>query len=168
MEIAMPLVPQATHIHAFLRENAFTCDLPPRVINLLATKASISSFAEGEYIFRASGPATCFYLIKAGTVCLQGHESSGTLRVWKLAEGALLGWSCLTEPYSYLLDARAETAVQLIAFPADDLRSLLSQDHELGYYLYLVLMKAAAQRIAPYADRKHIPPQNTPIRGKVS
>lgn len=142
-----------TKIHAFLRENPYTGNLPPRIINLLAAEGRLVSYADGEYLFHAGQPAENIYLVRTGNVWLQGKDETDELRVWSVGDESLVGWSVLTEPYMYLLDARAHGSVEVLAIPAGNLRQLLELDHEVGYHIFPILLKAAAQRIVPYSSR---------------
>lgn len=146
-------------VHSELRENVHTRHLPPRVINKIAAVGRIAKYEDGEYLFHQGDFAGHIYIIIKGTVWLQSRETGDGVRVWTIGAPDLVGWSCLTPPFHYLLDARASGRVEALELDANALREQIQVDHELGYHLFQILLSTAAQRLAPYL---HAPGESAP------
>lgn len=105
-------------------------------LKLLAACAALRSFEPDTYLLREHEPAGAFYLIRSGTVALQGASPGRDARTFMtLGEGDLLGWSWLVEPYRWHYDARAVTPVHTVHFDAGTLRERMERDPALGYDL---------------------------------
>jgi CRP-like cAMP-binding protein len=152
-----------THVHSCLRENVHTQNLPPRLVNILASVGNFISLQDGEYLFRQGDPANSIYLVCTGSVWLQARDAQENMRVWTVGRHDLVGWSCLTPPFSYLLDARAAGPVTGVRLDAVNLRERIQNDHELGFHLFQILLYAASQRLAPYLNRKDAAPWPHPL-----
>lgn len=144
-----PVITSNTLVHGYLTENPHTRNLHPRVINTLAKFGRPVHFNEGEYLFKQGDAADHVYLLRQGTVWLQSHNPSDGMHVWTIESGEIVGWSCLTPPYHYLLDARAASPLETIELDARAIRERIPNDHELGFEVYQILMDAAAKRLAP-------------------
>jgi CRP-like cAMP-binding protein len=142
------LVTSETQVHGYFSENAHTRNLHPRIINLLAQLSRIEHYKEGDYLFKQGDVAEQVYILREGTICLQSHPAE-RLHIWTIQPGEIVGWSCLTPPYEYLLDARASSDASAIVLDARALRERIPEDHELGFEIYQVLMNAAARRLTP-------------------
>ncbi len=110
--------------------------LAPSHLELIAGCAVNERFAAGSYLFHEGRPADRFYLIREGSIALEvsvpGH---GSHVLETLAEGEVVGWSWLFEPYRWQFDGRAVSATGVIAFDGVCLRGKCDSDHELGYEL---------------------------------
>lgn len=140
-------------VHGYLTENPHTRDLHPRVINTLAKLSRPRHFEEGEYLFKQGDAADHVYLLRGGSVWLQSHNPSDGMHVWTIDAGEIVGWSCLTPPYLYLLDARAASTLETIELDARALRERIPNDHELGFEIYQILLEAAAKRLTPHSSQ---------------
>jgi len=89
-----------------------------------------------KYLFRASGAADMFWLIRTGTIALELHGAGrGAVVIETLHAGEVVGWSWLFAPYRLQFDGRAIEPCSLVAFDAPRLRAKCDEDHELGYQL---------------------------------
>jgi CRP/FNR family transcriptional regulator, cyclic AMP receptor protein len=90
----------------------------------------------GRQFFLEGYPADAFYFIQEGSVSIEltmpNHPRSS---VHKVGAGDILGWSWVSPPYQWHLNARRLQATKAIAFDARCLRSKLEDDHELGHEL---------------------------------
>lgn len=110
--------------------------IEPRHLALIAGCGRFTRFAAGETIFQEGEPADRFYLLRAGTVALEGAgPGRGRMTIQALHAGEPLGWSWLFPPYRWHLDAVARDAVAAVAFDGACLRGKCAEDHELGYQL---------------------------------
>jgi CRP/FNR family transcriptional regulator, cyclic AMP receptor protein len=119
----------------------------------LSELAMRTNFAEGEWIFREGERADRFYLIEEGSVILTSRlPTHSHLVIQTLEAGDAVGWSCLFEPYTWHLDARADEATRTLCFHGARLREQCKKDRKLGYELlerisYLLIEGLQATRL---------------------
>jgi CRP/FNR family cyclic AMP-dependent transcriptional regulator len=131
-----------------IREHRFFKDLDPKFIALVVGCAKNVRFEAGEYLFRESGAADQFYLLRHGRVALEMHSpAGGALTFQTLGEGDIVGLSWFVPPYRWAYDARALELVRAIALDAACLRGKLEQDHELGYEVMLRFVPVLIERL---------------------
>ena len=119
-----------------LRQYAHFARLAPEALQKLASIADEQTVAAGQTIFAESDPAEYLYLIVRGEVNLKYELGSGELRVVDtLADGELVGWAALVEPYRCRTLATAVKDTHLVQFRATELRSFCNADHALGHQL---------------------------------
>jgi CRP/FNR family transcriptional regulator, cyclic AMP receptor protein len=117
-------------VHPFLK------GMREQHLRSLSELAMRTNFAEGEWIFREGERADRFYLIEEGSVILTSRlPTHSHLVIQILGAGDAVGWSCLFEPYTWHLNARADEATRTLCFYAARLREQCKQDPELGYEL---------------------------------
>jgi CRP/FNR family transcriptional regulator, cyclic AMP receptor protein len=68
-------------------------------------------------------------------VALEVQAPGRTLRIETLNAGDPVGWSWLSAPYRWQLDARALEPCELLGFDGVCLRGKCETDHNLGYEL---------------------------------
>lgn len=124
-------------LERIVREHPFFRGMEDRHIQLIAGCARNVRFAPGEFIFRAGEPANHFYLIREGQVAVQfaiPHHGARTVRT--VADGEVVGWSWLFDPYQWHFDARVQQPTRALAFDGKCLRDKCEHDHDFGYALY--------------------------------
>jgi CRP-like cAMP-binding protein len=103
---------------------------------LLAGCAHNVRFAAGDFLFRESGPADVFYVVRHGTVALELYvPGRGPVTIETIGGGEVLGWSWLFPSYRWHFDARAVSLVRATEFDATCLREKCDRDPVLGYAL---------------------------------
>jgi CRP-like cAMP-binding protein len=102
----------------------------------------------GTQMFSEGDPADVMNIIVRGEVKIQYVLGSGERRtVDTLADGDILGWSALVEPYKYTAVGTASRDTQLVAIQAARLRELCAQDPLMGYRLTAQIAKLLAHRL---------------------
>ncbi len=135
-------------IEEALKQHPFTADLHPHHLSKLARCCRITRVYTDNYIFRENQPANKFYLVRTGTVMLETERKEGsTASIQTIGAGKLLGCSWVFEPYTWRFDARALGPTEMIEFDADEVRTLFSEDHELGFQLLKRIIKTTFERL---------------------
>jgi CRP-like cAMP-binding protein len=117
-----------------LERHPFFHQLKPAQLLEMARHCEQVSYEAGKYIFKESRPADRFFLILNGQVALEIHDPGrDALIIQTLIEEDLLGWSWLFPPYRWHFDARAVTAVRLLAIEGSWLRQQIEGDPAFGY-----------------------------------
>lgn len=128
--------------HPFLR------GLDPSLIEALSDHAAERDFAPGEFLVRDGEPATGFFLVFEGKVGLEvSAPDRGHLTIQTIGPGEVLGWSWLTPPYRWQLDARALKTVRAVVLDGEVLRRTFDELPEAGYQFLLRLLPVIAQRL---------------------
>jgi len=108
------------------------------------------SFKAGAQVYKKGDPAKKLYLVEEGKIVMGIERYMGTARppmqvtVDIVTKGEAMGWSAFVEPYAYTLGARCIDDSKTIAFDAEKLSALLTQDTAFG----LKFMQATAKVIA--------------------
>ncbi|NJP07527.1 MAG: cyclic nucleotide-binding domain-containing protein [Chloroflexaceae bacterium] len=135
-------------IESILRDHPFFAELEHDDIELIAEHSTNVRFEPDTYIFRQGEPANQFYLITYGKVAIEAFSPErGPLTVLTVAEGEVLGWSWLFEPYIWHFDARTVDMTRAIAINGEKLRAQCEQNHELGYQLMRRGVHVVEQRL---------------------
>jgi len=138
-----------TEILAALAGHPFAQGLAEPHRELLAAGCKPFRHAAGEMLAREGEVAGAFYLIRSGHVALGTHLGErGAVPIQTVGAGEVVGWSWLLPPYRWQFDARAEDAVEGLAFNAAWLRGECERDRDLGYHLVKQLLAVAAARVA--------------------
>ncbi|SCK15810.1 cyclic nucleotide-binding domain-containing protein [Streptomyces sp. WMMB 322] len=96
-----------------------------------------TSFPAGTRMFDEGGAADRFWLLRSGLVALDVHvPGRGTVVVETVADGELLGWSWLFEPYRWHLGARTRTEVHAWEFDARLVRDAMEDSPAAGLALF--------------------------------
>ena len=115
---------------------------------LVAGCGKTGVFEKGKYLLREGDDADVFYAIRSGAVAMEIFvPQRGALTVETIAQGDLLGWSWLVEPYKVHLDARAIDQTKVLAFDAACLRGKCEQDPALGYALMKSFVPVITERL---------------------
>lgn len=125
----------------------FFAGLEPDIAALIAGCSRTLAFEPDAYLFHEGEAAREFYLLREGDVALEMHVPGGTTLVLSTQhEGDVVGASWLIPPYRWNSDARARTAVRVLAVDAACLRAKCEADARTGY--------AMMKRFAPLLVRR--------------
>lgn len=92
----------AEGLEKILRAHPFFHDLDRQDLDFLASCARNERFEAGEFIFREGGDADRLYLIRHGSVAVEvDMPGKDPAIVRTLHEDDILGWSWITEPYTW-------------------------------------------------------------------
>lgn len=121
-------------------------DLDPSIYKELAAASKEIALKTGEWLFMEGDNADALYLVIEGKIDLKINlDRAGQRRqnISTVAEGHMMGWSALVEPYMYTLSAIAIADCRLIALEASAVRDMMERHPEIGY----TIMKRLAQAI---------------------
>jgi len=121
--------------------------LSPTHSALLASHAEVSTFIEGQFIFRLKEDATAFWVILEGRVALDVPSPRGARVISTLGPEDILGFSWLFEPHEWQFDARAVNLVHAVQFDGAAIRRACEADHELGYQLMRRFARVVTARL---------------------
>jgi CRP/FNR family transcriptional regulator, cyclic AMP receptor protein len=114
----------------------------------IAMIAEEKTIPAGARVFNEGDPASHMLIIVKGEINIEFLLGDGELRVVDtMAEGDLLGWSALIEPYKMTANGTAAKNTDLIRFDAVKLRQLCEKDAMLGYRLIAQIAKLLAHRL---------------------
>jgi CRP/FNR family cyclic AMP-dependent transcriptional regulator len=122
-------------IEQYLPQHPFFSGLDTSTIELLAGCAVNVHFHPQDYLFRESGPADTFYVVRRGRVSLEVSTPGGPRVLDVAQDDDVVGWSWLVPPYRWMFDAKATTEVSAVAFDATCLRAKSEADPAVGYAL---------------------------------
>ncbi len=131
-----------------LADHPFVKDLPAALVASMSRIAVERSFETGELLLREGEPAREFLLIVDGKVALEvATPERPRLTIQTVGPGEVLGWSWLTFPYHWRLDARALKPTHAFSVDSDRLRTFLNEDPANGFQFLLHLLPVIAQRL---------------------
>lgn len=103
-----------------------------------------TSFHAGARLFEEGGVADRFWLLRSGLVALDVHvPGRGPVVVETVADGELLGWSWLFEPYRWHLGARTRTEVHAWEFDAGLVLDAMEDSPAAGLALFRTIADEA-------------------------
>jgi CRP-like cAMP-binding protein len=142
----------------FVMEHPFFTGMRPQYLDILAASATEVKFAAGQIIFREDEPASQFYLIGKGRVCLEAHEvADGTVPIQTVGPGEVLGWSWLFPPFAWHVQARAIEPVEAVVLDGAHLLVTAEKDKTFGYELMKRVCQVVIHRLQ--ATRKRLAAQ---------
>jgi CRP-like cAMP-binding protein len=105
-------------------------------------------------IFTEHMPAEALYIIKSGTVRIslmagEGEETGLLL----LGQGEFFGELALIQEMNRLVNARAETPVELMVLTRKDFQALLDLDPRTGARILMTITKLLAMRVKAYNEK---------------
>jgi len=124
--------------------------LSDSMLENLATISSINEHRAGDYIFNEGDDAKSLYSVIDGKVGLEIEKNSSTrILIDNITKGMTLGFSALvdTEAKSYTTSAKALTDTKLFTWKAADLKTLFSQDYEMGFLFMKRIAKIVKTRL---------------------
>lgn len=133
-----------------LKEYEFFSAMTEEQLQDLAAIATAESYQAGDTIYLIDEPAKKLYIVASGKVVMfmdspmGPHRPSMQVNVDFLTDGTAMGWSSLVEPHIYTLGAMCIEKTEVIAFDAETLRKMITDDCALG----LKVMQSTAKIIA--------------------
>jgi CRP-like cAMP-binding protein len=135
-------------LEPILAQHPFFAQMEARHLHLLVSCATNRRFEAGEFLLREGAEANQFFLIRSGRVSLEiDIPQRGPITIQTVGPGDILGWSWLTPPYRWSLDARALEPTRALALDGACLRDKCAEDHDLGYELFRRFAPIIAQRL---------------------
>jgi CRP-like cAMP-binding protein len=122
-------------------------DLNPEQLRKLLPIAEDQQFEAGAVIFREGDRSAYLFLIVSGDVALEETAGARSVQVQILHAGEAMGWSALTDGGHAHFQARALSAVSLVAFPSEHIRHLCDQNPDVGYPLMRHLLELVTERL---------------------
>jgi CRP/FNR family cyclic AMP-dependent transcriptional regulator len=119
-----------------LRQMDLTAGLSDPELGELAKIARHTDLPPAAVVFREGQNQSVIYWVVDGAITL---ETTGArlkpIVLLTVGPGEVLGWSALVGDSRMTARASTVTNTRLIGFPADDLKKLCDQNHELGYHV---------------------------------
>lgn len=110
--------------------------LSDQMLDQLVPIAELLQFEAEEFIFRQGDPANRFYMLLQGKVLLEQHITSKiTVSLSAIKPGYSFGWSAILDAVTFSTDAICAQQSQLLTFRAEKLKTLLENNHSMGYIL---------------------------------
>jgi CRP-like cAMP-binding protein len=122
----------------------------PRDLAELARRATLVGFDESERVFTQGNPATCLYLLVAGTVELSvGGMGGGPALVVQTVthQGYPIGWSAMVEPHVYRATATARRPTRLLAIGREALEHRARANPGFGMTLMRAVVGMVGDRL---------------------
>jgi CRP/FNR family cyclic AMP-dependent transcriptional regulator len=134
-----------------LRRFSLFADLDPGIYEELAAASKETLLKTGEWLFMEGDDADALYLVLEGKIDLKVNldpKGQRQQNVSTVAEGHMMGWSALVEPYIYTLSAVAVADCRLVSLEASAVRDIMERNPEIGYTIMKRLAKAIGARLA--------------------
>ena len=142
--------PRGAEVLEHLLGSPFLEGFDPRDLAELARRATVVSFDESEPVFTQGNPATCLYLLVAGTVELSvGGEGGGPGLVVETVthQGYPIGWSAMVEPHLYRATATAREPTRLVAIGREALEHQAGANPGFGMTLMRAVVGIVGDRL---------------------
>jgi CRP/FNR family transcriptional regulator, cyclic AMP receptor protein len=131
-----------------LSGHAFFQGMPPGLVGAAVAAAEARSFRAGEYLLREGRAADTFFAVVQGKVALEIFAADRVrLTVQTVGPGEVLGWSALTPPHRWTLDAIAVKPTHALAIDGSALTSHFARVPSDGYEFLRRLVPVLAGRI---------------------
>ena len=105
-------------------------------------------------IFTEKMPAEALYIIKSGTVKITMMAGEGEeMGLLLLGPGEFFGELALVQEDVRLVNARAETAIDLLVLTRKDFQALLDLEPRMGARMLTVITKLLAMRVKAYHEK---------------
>jgi len=105
-------------------------------------------------IFTEKMPAEALYIVKSGTVRITMMAGEGEeMGLLILGAGDFFGELALVQEDVRLVNARAETAVDLLMLTRKDFHSLLDLDPRTASHILMTISRLLAMRVKAYSER---------------
>jgi CRP/FNR family transcriptional regulator, cyclic AMP receptor protein len=131
-----------------LASHTFFRGLSPGLLRAAAEKATERTFRRGEFLLREGRAADEFFAVIDGKVALEVFAADRLrITVQTVGPGEVVGWSWLTPPHRWSLDAIAVKPTRAISIPAAALWTRFSAEPAEGYEFLLRLVPVLAGRI---------------------
>ncbi|MBI2850626.1 MAG: cyclic nucleotide-binding domain-containing protein [Chloroflexi bacterium] len=116
----------------------------------VASLAVEKQYEAGTTIFTAGDSAEALFVLQEGRVAIQmtlpetGDLASRRITVDVVTKNEILGWSAILEPYKYTFTAVCIQQTVALLISGNKLRSLLRDNHKIGYEVMEGLAKVIA------------------------
>lgn len=105
-------------------------------------------------IFTEKMPAEALYIIKRGTVKITMMAGEGEeMGLLLLGPGEFFGELSLVQEDVRLVNARADTAIDLLLLTRKDFQALLDLEPRMGARMLIIITKLLAMRVKVYSER---------------
>jgi len=109
---------------------------------------------ENTTIFTEKMPAEALYIVKSGTVKITMMAGEGEeMGLLRLGPGDFFGELALVQEDVRLVNARAETAIDLLLLTRKDFQALLDLEPRMGARMLTIITKLLAMRVKMYNER---------------
>jgi CRP-like cAMP-binding protein len=131
-----------------IADHPFFQGLSRELVEVLARNATEQTYNTGDLLIREGEPANEFLLVTNGKVALEVvAPDRPRLTIQTIGPGEVIGWSWITAPYRWQLDARALKPTKAIVLEAPILREALESRPSDGYQFLLRLLPVIGQRL---------------------
>lgn len=130
-----------------LKAHAFTSGLNDSQIAELAKLAHEVTFLEDEIILVAGQQSKHFYLLLAGSACIEVGTQSYVVWVQVLGPGDAFGWSALLDHHDTLFQVRAREKSRALCLDGELLSASLRADSDLAAELLRRTLALVAGRV---------------------
>jgi len=152
----------------------FFSDVAPDALDMIAQKGEVLELEPEDVIFHYKEPAEHFYGLLKGEVDLSIVFTDTVLKTdieyeesiqaslveeekWIVVDtvypGQVFGWASLVGPGNRTVTAQCTAASRVIAIPAAELKTMLADDHSLGYTIMTKLSNIISNRLKVRTDK---------------
>jgi CRP-like cAMP-binding protein len=163
-------VTEKNHLAGF----KFFRDVAPDALEMIAQKGEMLELEPEDIIFHYKEPAEHFYALLNGEVDLSIVFTDSVLKTdieyeesiqaslveeekWIVVDtvypGQVFGWASLVGPGERTVTAQCTKASRVIAIPAGELKTMLADDHSLGYVIMTKLSNIISNRLKVRTDK---------------
>lgn len=123
-------------------------NLADNALEHLAAIADIHHCAEQEIIFEEGQEAINFYMMTKGKILLRSVITENvTASLGTIKSGYSFGWSSLLDTGSHIAQAIAVEPSEILILDAAKFKSMMDQDHDLGYAIMTGLGRILNNRL---------------------
>ena len=135
-------------IEELLQQTPFLQALSSSDLSKVAGIATVEQFEASAVLFQEGSRCDRLYLVVEGLIALEMcMPRRGCVRILTVGPREIVGVSALLNNVRMTTRAMAVEATTLIAFPAQELRTLCDADHDVGYAVMTELSVALAFRL---------------------
>jgi CRP-like cAMP-binding protein len=122
--------------------------LSNEMLEKIIPEVRLLQFREKEVVFKVGQTAEYFYMLKGGKILLEVQLLKGiTISLGSLKSGYSFGWSALVSGSAHASSASCLEPCEVLAIPGDKLRSLLEENHTMGYRIMEFTAKVLKNRL---------------------
>lgn len=131
-----------------ISQSEFMRGIPDELRERLASLARPRKYPAGATLFVEGAVHPEFHVVIEGHVRLDMLvPRRGRIPILTAGRGDVLAWSALVGNSVMTSTAVALEAVETVAFPSDQLKTLCDDEHEIGYYVMRQLASALSRRL---------------------
>lgn len=133
-----------------LKRNRLLNHLTDEMLEKLAAVTHVVTYKNRDVVFRSGAIADYLYMVKKGKVLLEQRISPKvTVSVASIPLGHSFGWGTILGEALYSLDSICVEPCEFYAISGETLRSLMAEDHEMGYLImrqFILVVKSRLDR----------------------